>query len=277
MTCSSSLIPTLGSWGPSAGHHREGRRPRACLLGRNVLSVRSPWCAAVWGKAKAYLCFRPDREAGKARGFRGPRSIVSAGHLPGLRLMLVSLGVLQVMSWCPETFLGTLCGQHLLKVELVLPTAPSPHLGSHPGTDRASVPSLHRVTVLLDKGRLQSTAALPKAAGHPELRHPILKAQVGGFRRGSPGVDQVAFPSPRGQCFLASTAQHRTEQLRNSSNALTPCSGCRSGQGWLLPGVSGGSPRKLLVVTRVPCSPGFTVSVHTGHLLLVSVSLRLFP
>ena len=202
---------------------------------------------------------------------------MSTGHLPSLRLTLVSLGALQVTSWCPETFLGTLCGQHLWKVELILPTAPSPHLGSHLGTDRASVLSLHRFTVLLCKGRLQSAAAPPKAAGHPEPRHPILKAQVGGFRRGRPGVDQVAFPSPRGQCFLASAAQHRTEQLRNSSNALTPCSGCRSGQGWLLPGGSGGSPQRLLVVTRVPCSPGFTVSVHMGHLLLVSVSLRLFP
>ena len=202
---------------------------------------------------------------------------MSTGHLPSLRLTLVSLGALQVMSWCPETFLGTLCGQHLWKVELILPTAPSPHLGSHPGTDRASVLSLHRVTMLLCKGRLQSAAAPPKAAGHPEPRHPILKAQVGGFRRGSPGVDQVAFPSPRGQCFLASAAQHRTEQLRNSSNALTPCSGCRSGQGWLLHGGSGGSPQRLLVVTRVPCSPGFTLEARLPWSVSVLLNLPSTP
>lgn len=52
-------------------------------------------------------------------------------HGPPLRLTLVSLGALQLTGCRPETFLGTFHRQHVWKVELILPTAPSPHLGGH--------------------------------------------------------------------------------------------------------------------------------------------------
>lgn len=136
------------------------------------------------------------------------QSIVSAGHPPGPRLALVSLGALQVTDCCPETFLGTFHRQHLWKVQLVLTTAPSPHLGGHPWPDRASVPSPCTVTVLLCEGPPQSTAAPPKATGHPKLRCPTLKAWVGAASGEAAGVDQVAGPSPCDQCFLVPVTQH---------------------------------------------------------------------
>lgn len=198
---------------------------------------------------------------------------MSAGHLPGLRLALLSLGALQRRQAAVLKFRGH-CGQHLWKVELVPPAAPSPHLGSRLGRDRSSAPPS---TGSPWQGHPQSTAAPPKTAGCPKLRYPILKAQVGCLGRRQPGGQQVAFPSPRGWCFLVSAAQHGAKQLRNSSSALIPCSGAQVWAGLVAPwGLREGPPRAP-GGDRGLCSAGFTVSVHTGCLLLVSVSLSLFP
>ena len=223
-------------------------------------------------QSKACLCFRPDRGAGKAGGFRGPRSIVSTGHLPGLRLTLLSLGALQVTSCCPETFPGTLWTAPLESGARPARCTQPP--SGEPSGERQGFcplrPQGHRAAV---QGPPSVHSCSAQGSGVPRTQTPHPEGVGRLFGERQPGGQPGGLPFSTWSVFPGLCSPARTKQLRSSSSALTPCSGRRSGQGWLLPGGSGGSPRRLLAVTRGPCSAGFTVSVHTGRLLLVSVSL----